>query len=253
MTVTVFQGAGVHVTFDTGLCKHHGACVRAQPKVFDVSRTPWIEPDQASVEQVLDAVSQCPTGALKAVRHVAGPAVDVGALEEFIGKVRTDPSAGALTFRVMTTWQGGTASTARTGPVTLGSESLTRSFTINADEPRELLGEDSAPNPQELLLAALNACMTVGYVANAAALGVPLKGLSIRTTGTLDLRGFLGLDAEVNPGYDEVSYQVDIVSDAPPADIEAIHRHVQRTSPNFHNFARAIRMRSELRIESERK
>ena len=38
----------------------------------------------------------------------------------------------------------------------------------------ELLGQNSAPNPQELLMTALNACITVGYVAGAAVKGVTL-------------------------------------------------------------------------------
>ncbi|MGC7358423.1 OsmC family protein, partial [Mycobacteroides abscessus subsp. massiliense] len=68
---------------------------------------------------------------------------------------------------------------------------------MEADEPPELLGGNTAPNPQELLMAALNACMSVGYAAVAATMGVTVRSLEIETTGELDLRGFLGLDANV--------------------------------------------------------
>ena len=37
-------------------------------------------------------------------------------------------------------------------------------------------------------MAAVNACMTVGYVAGAALKGITLTKLEIRTKGTLDLR-----------------------------------------------------------------
>ena len=56
----------------------------------------------------------------------------------------------------------------------MGGERIPRSHKIVADEPRELLGADSAPNPQELLMAAFNACITVGYVAGASAKGITL-------------------------------------------------------------------------------
>jgi len=60
----------------------------------------------------------------------------------------------------------------------------------------------------------LNACVSVGYVATAAAMGIELRGLRIHTAGKLDLRGFLGLDAKVNPGYDGLTMHVDIDADA---------------------------------------
>ena len=83
-----------------------------------------------------------------------------------------------------------------------------RSFTIVADEPIELLGTNTAPNPQELLMSAVNACMMVGYVAQAAVRGITLDDCRIETEGELDLRGFLGLDESVPPGYRRINYTV---------------------------------------------
>ncbi|MCI0997817.1 OsmC family protein, partial [Pseudomonas corrugata] len=118
-----------------------------------------------------------------------------------------------------------------------------------ADEPPELLSTNSAPNPQELLMAALNACLSVGYVANAAAMGIEIRSLEIETDGRLDLRGFLGLDENVNPGYDEVGYVVRISTDAEPDKVEELHRVVSRTSVNLANFSKAIRMVPTLEIQ----
>ena len=44
-------------------------------------------------------------------------------------------------------------------------------------EPCQLGGTDRFANPQEHLLAALNACMTVGYVAQCAVRGITRKGV----------------------------------------------------------------------------
>jgi OsmC-like protein len=77
-----------------------------------------------------------------------------------------------------------------------------RYFTIDADEPFELLGRNTALNPQELLLSALSACLTVGYVTAAAREGIVLEKLEIETTATLDLRGFFCIEPAVPVGYD---------------------------------------------------
>jgi uncharacterized OsmC-like protein len=172
--------------------------------------------------------------------------IDVEALKEFVAEVAANPAAGAATFAVETKWEGGTRTRARPMPIVLGDKTLQRNFVIDADEPPELLGADSAANPQELLLAALNACVGATYVANAAAMGVELKSLTIRTKGTLDLRGFLAIDAKVNPGYDVVEYEVLIGSPAPAAEVEKLHQHVQKTSPNYHNFIRPVGLKTKL-------
>jgi uncharacterized OsmC-like protein len=151
-----------------------------------------------------------------------------------------------VTFDIITTWEGGTRTRAKTMPIQLGGVRLERDFVIEADEPAELLGSNKAPNPQELLLAALNACVGATYAANAADMGIELKSLSIRTKGTLDLRGFLGIDPAINPGYDRVQYEVEIESPAEKPALERLHARVQATSPNFHNFARAIELNTKL-------
>ena len=128
----------------------------------------------------------------------------------------------------------------------IGGERVTRSHKIVADEPTQLLGQDSAPNPQELLMAALNACITVGYVAGASVEGIKLDSLEIRTRGELDLRGFLGLSDTVPPGYEEIEYEVRIKGDGTREQFEAIHQNVLKTSPNYFNINRPIRVNATL-------
>ena len=83
---------------------------------------------------------------------------------------------------------------------------MPRRFSIDIDEPCELGGSNRFANPQEHLLAALNACMMVGYVAQCAVRGITLKRLEIETDGEIDLRGFLGIDPAAPPGYEKLSY-----------------------------------------------
>ncbi|AXF12576.1 osmotically inducible protein C (plasmid) [Paraburkholderia graminis] len=174
--------------------------------------------------------------------------IDVPALQQFVQEVAGDVSKRNARFNVNTKWEHQTRSVATVSHYTLGGVTHQRHFEIAADEPTELLGKNSAPNPQELLMAALNACLTVGYVVNAAAMGITVHSLEIETDGELDLRGFLGLDETVNPGYDEVSYVVRLHTDASRERVEELHRIVTRTSVNLANFSKAIRMVPTLEV-----
>jgi uncharacterized OsmC-like protein len=118
------------------------------------------------------------------------------------------------------------------------------------DEPFELLGSNTAPNPQELLLTALNACITVGYVAGAAVQGIQLDQLEIESRGQLDLRGFLGIDESVPAGYDTIRYDVRIKGNGTEDQFRAIHENVIRTSPNYFNLSRPIRLDAQLHVAS---
>ena len=97
-------------------------------------------------------------------------------------------------------------------------------------------------------MAAFNACITVGYVAGASLKGITLDSLEIRTKGELDLRGFLGLSDNVAPGYQNVDYEVRISGDGSPADFEEIHQTVMKTSPNYFNMSRPIKLNGTLSV-----
>jgi uncharacterized OsmC-like protein len=169
-------------------------------------------------------------------------------LSGFAEKVTENKANGIVGFEVETEWKGGTKSEARVTGWKMAGQKLEKDFVIHADEPVELLGENTAPNPQELFLAAMNACMTVGYVATAAMMGVTLTKLQIRASGDLDLRGFLGLDNNVKPGYDEISYEVTMDGDGTPEQFEQIHETVTKTSPNRWNVANSIKLNASLKI-----
>ena len=97
-------------------------------------------------------------------------------------------------------------------------------------------------------MAAFNACITVGYVAGAALKGITLESLEIRTKGELDLRGFLGLSDTVAAGYEAIDYEVRIKGDGSEADFEEIHQNVIKTSPNYFNVSRPIKLNAKLSV-----
>lgn len=185
---------------------------------------------------------------LDTVKNAPVNGLDLEALGEVVEAIEKDSSKGVVGFDVTTRWKGQTRSETTVDGFTLAGERISRSHKIVADEPYELLGADSAPNPQELLMAAFNACITVGYVAGAALKGINLETLEIKTRGQLDLRGFLGLSDAVAPGYENIDYVVSIKGDGSPEDFAEIHETVMKTSPNYFNMSRPIKMNGSLRV-----
>ena len=71
-----YSGAKAAISYDVKRCIHAAECVHGLPDVFDPDRKPWIEPDGAEPEQLLEVVTSCPTGALRLERsdgEQAGP------------------------------------------------------------------------------------------------------------------------------------------------------------------------------------
>jgi len=59
-----YTAPGVTLFYDRGRCLHFAECVRGLPQVFDVANRPWIQPQNASADDVAEVVRRCPSGAL---------------------------------------------------------------------------------------------------------------------------------------------------------------------------------------------
>jgi len=172
--------------------------------------------------------------------------LNVEALSGAIEEVGKDPSKGLTRWNVATDWKGGTQMQTQVVGYEIGGEYVKKDFTINCDEPYELCGSNQFPNPQETLMAALNSCMMVGYVALCALEGINLEELRIETKGDIDLRGFFGLDETVSPGYDQINYTVHIKGSGTPEQLKEIHEKVRKTSPNYFNISKPVPLNSQL-------
>ena len=188
----------------------------------------------------------------KAIETIKGNVVNGINVDDLLAlraSIEQDPSKGITNWRVTTTWQGQTRSRAEIESYEIGGEKVPRRFSIDIDEPRELGGSNSFANPQDHLIAALNACMTVGYVAQCAVRGITLESLAIETDGEIDLRGFLGIDPAVPPGYENLSYTVHIKGNGTKEQFAEVHKAVMATSPNFYNLSRPVALKPALVVE----
>ncbi|HEX7256226.1 MAG TPA: (4Fe-4S)-binding protein [Gaiellaceae bacterium] len=68
MSVREYATDDLVVEWRPSLCYHSQNCVRALPLVFDKERRPWIDPTQATADELEAAVDGCPSGALRSRR-----------------------------------------------------------------------------------------------------------------------------------------------------------------------------------------
>lgn len=59
-----YLGGKITVHDNRRICSHSAECLRHLESVFRLGERPWINPDRATVESVIDTVKKCPSGAL---------------------------------------------------------------------------------------------------------------------------------------------------------------------------------------------
>ena len=141
--------------------------------------------------------------------------VDLEGLQNTVAALQENPELGPWKFRATNRWIDGTHNrTTVRGSYALGEERTHREeFTLDADEPPLLGGNDQAPNPVEHLLNALAACVTTSMVAHAAVRGIHIEELESQLEGDIDLRGFLGLSDDVPKGYTNIRIKFRVKAD----------------------------------------
>ena len=174
--------------------------------------------------------------------------VNVDELFRTIDTVKKAPIVAKFKFRASNQWLDGghNRTTIRNFYGTQQEHGRSQAFTLDADEPPVLLGEDRAPNPVEYVLTALAACVTSSIVYHAAAKGVRIHSMESRLEGDIDLQGFLGIRDDVPRGYKEIRMYVKIHADAPPEKLEEIVRLGPTYSPVYDTITRAVPVQVQL-------
>lgn len=176
--------------------------------------------------------------------------VDVSALEGAVEAISDDPDVGMFTFRAETEWEDALKSVTTIDEFDQAGEKIhTREFTLQGDEPEQILGERTGPNAVELLLGALGSCLSVGYAANAAHMGIELDELRFEMEGDVDLRGFLGISEDVRSGYESVTCTVYVDSDATEEELSDLRERVEATSPLVDAIMNEVPLETRLVVE----
>lgn len=142
-----------------------------------------------------------------------------------IEKVKNEPALGASKFRVKNRWMtGGHNRSEAKGFYTAGREddTRTRPHVMDADEPSILAGTDKGANPVEHVLHALASCLTTSMVYHAATRGIEIEELESTLEGDLDVRGLMGLAADVRKGYQHIRVNFKVKSNATAQELKAL-------------------------------
>ncbi len=173
--------------------------------------------------------------------------VDLDQLTAAVESVKQDPANGKLTFTVNTQWKGGFKARHRAGTYVVGKDQGQHlaDHDLDTDEPREILGEDAGISPAEAIMSSLAACLTVGYAANAAAMGIDLDELKFEITANGSLEGFMNLGNK-RPGLTDISIKALVSSSASPEKLRELHDFVNSHSPIWDTICNPVTITSEL-------
>ena len=104
---------------------------------------------------------------------------------------------------------------------------------VMEDEPEGLLGEATAPNASEALLAAFGSCLSIGIHANALARGIPIRSLELNVEADINMTAVSGSgDLLPKPiGFEAIRVTAIIEADAPRKTLAALIKHTVLWSP----------------------
>lgn len=160
-------------------------------------------------------------------------------LESLIQNVKDNPSNAHTTFEATSVLQEG-----------VRVKNSVRGFEFDIDEPASLGGGNTAANPVEVLLASLGACQAITYRAVASLTGIQLDNVTIKVKGQLDLRGFLGLDENVRPGYENIEFNTVIESDESEEKLNTLIAQVEKLCPVLDIISKPVPVKGNVQILS---
>lgn len=155
---------------------------------------------------------------------VAPASSDKRELQTVIAKGKADPTA-VRTLRCRTVAQG-----------RLHQLNYIRNLPpqpVMEDEPEGLLGETTAPNASEALLAALGSCLSIGIHANALGQGIPIRSLELSVEADINMTSVWG-SGDLHPktiGFENIRVSVSIDADASRKTLAALIKHTVLWSP----------------------
>ncbi|WP_099464003.1 MULTISPECIES: (4Fe-4S)-binding protein [Parabacteroides] len=59
-----YSNGELTIIWQPGLCQHAGICVKMLPQVYNPKERPWIKIENATTEELIAQIKQCPSGAL---------------------------------------------------------------------------------------------------------------------------------------------------------------------------------------------
>ncbi len=168
--------------------------------------------------------------------------INISGLSEFAHEVKQDSTEAKTHYGISLNWLSGTKMQVNTKNMDLGHHKLIRDFTFYIDEPTQLLGINSAPNPAEYLLGGLAGCMAVTFLTGATAMDIEISKLRLDIDGELDLQAFLGINHDVAAGFPELTFTFHIKGNGSQEQYQQLIDRVNKHSPNFNTIKHQVKL-----------
>lgn len=169
--------------------------------------------------------------------------LSVDGVLDTVEAIKANGGLAKFQFRARNTWiDGGTNRSTIRDFYGAGREDDSRAaaFEFTNGEPPVLLGNNEGANPVEFLLHALAGCVTTTFILHATARGITIRELSTELDGDLDVRGLLGLDEAISPGYERIRIRMHVKADCPDEDLADLLAYTQRHSPVCNTVCRPV-------------
>ncbi len=160
--------------------------------------------------------------------------LDLGQMFATLDAIKADTGLARFQFRAKNNWiDGGANKSTIRDFYGAGREDDSREtdFEFTNGEPPVLLGNNEGANPVEFLLHALAGCVTTTFILHATARGITIEELSTELKGDLDLRGLLGMDENVSPGYESINIRMSVKADCSQEELEDLLAFSKAHSP----------------------
>ncbi len=168
--------------------------------------------------------------------------IDAQGLEDLREKVKEKPEAAQRTLKAQTVCQGA-----------MVNHTYIRDLDpMVIDEPPNLLGTDTAPNPSEAALGALGSCISVGLMSGATARGITLYEISIELEGDIDTAAVWGTGntgEDISAGFTAVRVKTTLKGDASPEELADLEQTAVKWSPVVNTFTNPVEFSTELTTE----
>jgi len=128
------------------------------------------------------------------------------------------------------------------------TETKIRDFKISIDEPLEFKGTNTAPNPVELLLAALGGCVILTYRGYAKKVGLNIEDLIVNLEGDMIPGGWLDDQGRERRGFKQIRYEVQIKTEAPEERVRQLHELVEKKCPVHDILSHRTEIKSKINM-----
>ncbi|HXY54315.1 MAG TPA: OsmC family protein [Nitrospirota bacterium] len=129
----------------------------------------------------------------------------------------------------------------------LYTESVAREHLVKSDYGEAAGGDNQAPNPIEILLAAVAACIEAAFYEFAMHEGFTINTLAVDVQGTLDLRGFFMLD-DVSAGFKDLQYTFSIESPDDETKIRELAEKVIAHCPVVDSLIKPTQVSGQIKV-----